>query len=100
MKRVQRALRSFFDTPCLGVYHWYSSDPDQTYMFTKKEGRHPQAIVVHLFAPDTTIVLFGGSQLKMFKTWHAPNGMLVVLNAKLRKAGCQGEEVVLRDGGM
>jgi hypothetical protein len=99
-QRIQRVLYSFYDSPCLGVFHWYTCDPNQTYIFTKKEGRDPPAVVVHLFTPETRLLLFEGSQLKIFKTWHAPNGLLVVANAALRKAGIMGKEVELKCGGM
>ncbi|KAK7421006.1 hypothetical protein QQZ08_010127 [Neonectria magnoliae] len=99
-ERVQRVLRDFFDAPCLGIYHWYACDPDHTYTFMKKEGSDPPALVIHLFTPGTRILLFEGSQLQTFRTWHASNGMLEVPNAALRKANITATEVVLQHGGL
>ncbi|RSL52057.1 hypothetical protein CEP51_015118 [Fusarium floridanum] len=99
-ERVQPVLRSFFDAPCLGIYHSYSCDPDHTYTFMKKEGSDPPALVIHLFTPETRILLFERSQLQTFKTWHASNGMLEVANAALRKANIMAKEVVLNHGGL
>jgi len=98
--RVQHVLNSFYDSPCLGVYHWYSSDPNQTYQLLKNDSPDPPAIAVHMFTPGTRLKIYKGSHLKVFKTWHAPNGMLVVLNAALRKANFEGTEVTLEHGGL
>jgi len=99
-ERVQHVLNTFYKSPCLGVYHWYSCDPSQTYQFLKNDSFDPPAIAVHLFTPGTRLIIFKGSQQKVFKTWHAPNGMLVVLNAALRKANKEEIEVTLEHGGL
>ncbi|KAH8708414.1 hypothetical protein GQ44DRAFT_777187 [Phaeosphaeriaceae sp. PMI808] len=96
--RVQRVLEALFPWSGLGIYDLYRVDADHIYAFMTGLNPELKAVVVQLWSPQSSMLVYGGSQLLQIKGFNASNGLLEIPYAPLKK--CKPIEVVMEKGGL
>lgn len=76
----------------------YQLDPDHIYAFLTGLESQLTAVVVQLWSPGSSMVLYGGSQALPVRGLFAPNGLLQIPYASVRQ--CKPIEVNLENGGL
>lgn len=84
----------------LGIYEVYRTDPKHIYAFMTGINRKMSAIVVQLWHPQSSLVVYSGSQLLQIKGFNASNGLLEIPLAPLKQAGCEQIEIDMQKGGL
>jgi hypothetical protein len=82
----------------LGIYEVYRTDPNYIYAFMTGLNLEMKAIVVQLWSPQSSMVVYGGSHLLSIKGFNASNGFLEIPYAPLKQAGCKPIEVEMEKG--
>jgi hypothetical protein len=76
----------------------YQLDADHIYAFMTGLETQLTAVVVQLWSPGSSMVIYGGSQALPIKGLFAPNGLLQIPYASLRQ--CKPIDVNLEKGGL
>ena len=99
-QRVQHVLEALFPWLGLGIYEIYRTDPNYIYAFMTGLNPEMKAIVVQLWSPKSSLVVYGGSHLLPVKGFNASNGLLEIPYAPLKQAGCKSIDVDMEKGGL
>ncbi|PVH91196.1 hypothetical protein DM02DRAFT_678204 [Periconia macrospinosa] len=96
--RTRRILESLFPWSGLGIYEVYRTDANHIYAFMTGLNTELKAVVVQLLSPQSSMVVYGGSQSLQIKGFNASNGLLEIPYAPLKK--CKPIEVNMEKGGL
>jgi hypothetical protein len=96
-QRVRHVLEATFPWVGLGIYEVYRTDPNYIYAFMTGLNLEMKAIVVQLWSPQSSMVVYGGSHLLSIKGFNASNGLLEIpsvsstsqISIKPNRAICQ-----------
>jgi len=96
--RVRHILEALFPWSGLGIYDVYQLDSNNIYAFLT--GLYPKltAVVVQLWSPESSMVIYGGSQDLRIKGLFASNGLLEIPYASVRQ--CKPINVEMEKGGL
>jgi len=96
--RVRHVLEALFPRSGLGIYDVYRTDSNHIYAFMTGLNTELKAIVVQLWSPQSSMVVYDGSHLLPIRGFNASNGLLEIPYAPLKQ--CKSTNVELEKGGL
>jgi hypothetical protein len=98
--RIRHILGAMFPWSSLGIYEVYTTT-ESTLVYAFMTGLEPlNALVIQLWSPNAEMVYFKGSHLLQIGGFDSANGLLEIIPAPLRQAGCVPTSVNTKKGGL